>query len=212
MDAEPVAGAGGTRAGARPVGGAVGGEQPEISCLDVAHALARPSGQQRGDDAAPGRRVRNPSRRSKPRTRARGGPATRRRCRRRGRRPGREVARLWHGGVAASAVSRGDTSIRERGRRRAAPAPRRAGRGDAERRAAHRVEPESHQEVGRRRVAGVLAAGAELDVGLDRPGGVAGDADELADARPGRARRTGWRAGCRAPGRPGAASTRRRRG
>ena len=52
----------------------------------------------------------------------------------------------------------------------------------AERRAAHRVEPEAHQEVGRRRVTGVLAAGAELDRRLDGAGRLAGDPHELADA------------------------------
>ena len=54
--------------------------------------------------------------------------------------------------------------------------------GDAERRAAHVVEPDAVEERHRARIAAVLAADAELEAGLDRAAALDPERDELADA------------------------------
>ena len=102
-------------------------------------------------------------------------------CRCRRRRSAATVSAAAAGGRASASpnvdVGDADAAAGEQGLRDAEPGER-----HAERRAAHRVEPEAHEEVGRRRMAGVLAARASLIFGFTARAVLAGDPHERADA------------------------------
>ena len=76
----------------------------------------------------------------------------------------------------------------------------------------HVVEPGVVEEGDRLGVAAVLAAHAELEVGLGRAAPLGADADQLADAGSGRWSRTGCASAGPARGRPASSGPRRRRG